>query len=93
MNKPKKTSPGKSPAPKKKNGKTTKQLMRIHLQDKGHKITDEDIENLDLDLDHVEKDPAPVDVTPEDLVVPENPDAPKDGDEHKKHITPWDVIS
>ena len=89
----KKTSPEKIAPAKKKSGKTTKQLMAIHMQDKEHKITAEDIENLDLNLEHVEKNPPPVDVTPEDLEIPENPDAPKDDDEHKKHVTPWDVIS
>jgi len=93
MSKPvKKASPDKNASPKKKKGKTTQQLMDIHMQDKNHKITTEDIEDLDLKLDHVDKNPAPVDVTPEDLEVPVDPDAPKDNEEHKKHVTPWDVI-
>ena len=89
----KKTSPEKNAPAKKKKGKTTKQLMAIHMQDKEHKITSEDIENLDLNLEHVEKDPPPVDITPDDLVVPGNQDGSKDSDDHPKHVTPWDVIS
>ncbi|NOT52295.1 MAG: hypothetical protein HOP10_13575 [Chitinophagaceae bacterium] len=94
MTNPKKAnSPEKNTPQKRKKGKTTKQLMHLHLQDKAHTITAEDIETLDLNLDHPDRTPPP----PEEL-LPSKDDRPEeeksediDQKEHKI-TTPWDII-
>lgn len=94
MNKPvKKEADGKNTPQKKKKGKTTNQLMHMHLQDKDHTITAEDIESLDLNLGHPQTTPPP----PE-LLVPSEDDRPEEEKKaakeelEKKQITPWDVL-
>jgi hypothetical protein len=94
MTSPSKANPPEKNTPRKgKKGKTTDQLMHQHLQDKGHTITDEDIESLDLNLGHPTKKLQ----DPEKL-IPEKDDRPEEekkpdngGPEHKKKST-WDVL-
>lgn len=89
MSKPVKNSAGEKDLPqKKKKGKTTEQLMHIHMQDKNHTITAEDIENLDLKLEQPEEI---TDFTP-NLPSEDDGKTPQNADDGKKHITPWDVI-
>ncbi len=89
----KKNSAEKNTPQKRKKGKTTKQLMDIHLKDKNHTITDEDIRNLDLKLGH--PDTAPM---PPEAIIPSADDRseeeklPKDEDLGKKKINTWDVL-
>jgi hypothetical protein len=95
MTKPVKKEPGGKNTPqKKKKGQTTDQLMQMHLQDKDHTITAEDIETLDLELGHPDRTPPPPEtiVPSEDDRSEEEKKAAKE-DLENKHITPWDVLS
>jgi hypothetical protein len=76
----------KIPRKETKKGKTTKQIMTRHIQDKNDVITDEDFKNLNLELD-ITKDTAH-----ELLVIENNSERPKDEDKDPKVVTPWDVI-
>lgn len=67
-------------------GKTVKQLRDIHLKDKSHVITTEEIKDLDLELNNPD---ASTSHTPEIL---NDTERPKDEEKDEKMITPWDVI-
>jgi hypothetical protein len=68
-------------------GKTTRQIMTKHIQDKNDVITDEDFKNLNIDLE-VSKDTAH-----QPLEIPDDSQRPKDEDKDPKIVTPWDVIN
>ena len=70
---------------KRSNGKTVKQLKELHLKDKNHVITDEELKNLELNLNNPETDTSH---TPD---ISNNSKRPKDEDKDSKMITPWDV--
>ena len=67
-------------------GKTTKQIMTKHIQDKNDVITDEDFKNLNIELD-IHKDTAH-----EQIDIADDSERPKDEDKDPKVMTPWDVI-
>jgi len=71
---------------KRSNGKTVKQLKELHLKDKNHVITTEEIKNLDLELNTPERETSH---TPD---IPNDSQRPKDEDKDSKMITPWDVV-
>jgi hypothetical protein len=93
MTKPvKKSTSGKNIPQKNKKGNTTGQLMQIHLQNKDHVITDEDIENLDLNLSHADSTPPPPELlqpSKDERSEEEIAKAKEDGD---RKVTPWDVL-
>ncbi len=94
MSKPVKSEPvEKKTPPKKKNGKTTKQLMDMHMHDKNHTISAEDIENLDLNLGHPETVPPPPEtILPSEDDRPEEEKKSTNKDAENKKITPWDLL-
>ena len=73
--------------PKKRKRTTVKELVDKHMKDKNHVITDEEINNLDLDLDHPDTETSHV---PD---IPDDKNRPKDEDKDPKIITPWDTIA
>jgi len=64
-------------------GKTPKQVVRKHIQDKNDVITEDDFKNLDISNDTAE----------EVLEIPDDKKRPKDEDKDPEMITPWDIIS
>ena len=65
-------------------GKTPREMMNKHIQDKNDVISEEDFKNLDLDLeDQIKQDP---------LLIKDHTQRPKDEDKDPKELTPWDVI-
>ncbi len=68
-------------------GKTTRQIMTRHIQDKNDVITDEDFKNLNIDLE-ISKDTAH-----QPLEITDDAQRPKDEDKDPKILTPWDVIN
>ena len=77
---------GKGFPKKKKKGMTVKQLRDIHLKDKDHVITDQEMKDLELDLTVPDTSTAH---TPE---IADDKERPKDEDKDPKIITPWDTI-
>ena len=71
---------------KKTGAKTVKQLKDLHLKDKNHVITNEEIKNLDLNLNNPETETSH---TPN---IPNTRKRPKDEDKDEKTITPWDIV-
>jgi len=71
----------------KKNGKTADEIVKRHLNDKDDKITNEDLENLKIDLS------LPKDNAHEPLPIKNDKERPKDADKDNTITTPWDVIS
>ena len=63
-----------------------KQLKDIHMNDKSHIMTDEELKDLDLNLSHPDTSTSH---TPD---IPEGEERPKDEDKDPKKITPWDLI-
>ena len=68
-------------------GKTAKEIVKRHLSDKEDKITNEDLENLKIDLS------LPNDKAHEPLPIKNDKERPKDADKDNTITTPWDVIS
>lgn len=68
-------------------GKTPKQLVSKHIQDKNDVITDEDFINLNISIDSYN------DTVHQQLDIPDNKERPKDEDKDPAVVTPWDVIS
>jgi hypothetical protein len=68
-------------------GKTPKQVVRKHIQDKNDVITEEDFKNLNISVD-ISNDTAH-----EVLEIQGDKKRPKDEDKDPVVITPWDVIS
>jgi hypothetical protein len=68
-------------------GKTAKEIVKRHLSDKDDKITNEDFENLKIDLS------LPKDKAHEPLPIKNDKERPKDADKDNTITTPWDVIS
>lgn len=71
----------------KANSKTAKEIVKRHLSDEDDKITNEDFENLRIDLS------LPKDKAHEPLPIKNDKERPKDGDKDNTVTTPWDVIS
>ena len=74
------------PDPKTKKTKTVKALRDRHLKNKDHVITDQDLQDLDLELGHPDRSSTH---TPE---LPSKSQRPKDEDKDPKRVTPWDLI-
>jgi hypothetical protein len=72
---------------RKKNGKTTKEIVKRHLSNKDDKITKEDFETLKIDL------ALPKGRGDEPLPIKPGKERPKDEDKDNTVTTPWDVIS
>ena len=71
----------------KTHGKTANEIVKRHLSDKDDKITNEDLENLKIDLS------LPKDKAHEPLPIKNDKERPKDADKDNTIATPWDVIS
>lgn len=67
-------------------GRTPKEMMRKHIQDKNDVITDEDFYNLNISLDISNDTAHPV------LIIPDDEERPKDEDKDPAIIIPWDLI-
>jgi hypothetical protein len=61
--------------------------VKRHLSDQDDKITNEDFENLKIDLS------LPKDKAHEPLPIKNDKERPKDADKDNTITTPWDVIS
>jgi len=68
-------------------GKTPKQVVRKHIQDKNDVITEEDFKNLNISIDISNDTAQPV------LEIPDDKKRPKDAEKDPSVITPWDIIS
>ncbi len=79
-------SSGENPLKTKTKGQTAKELTDIHLHDKNHVITDDDIKNLSLDFNAPDTDTSH---TPE---IENDGDRPKDEDKDHAIVTPWNLI-
>lgn len=82
-----KNTENKSKAKQRKNGKTANEIVKRHLSDKADKITNEDFENLKIDMS------LPKDKAHEPLPIKNDKERPKDSDKDNTITTPWDVIS
>jgi len=82
-----KNTENKNKLKQKTNGKTANEIVKRHLSDKDDKITNEDLENLKIDLS------IPKDKAHEPLPVKNDKERPKDADKDNTVTTPWDVIS
>jgi len=71
----------------KAHSKTAKEIVKRHLSDKDDKITNEDFENLKIDLS------LPKDKAHKPLPIKNDKERPKDSDKDNTITTPWDVIS
>jgi len=71
---------------KRSKGKTVKQLKDLHLKDKNHVFTTEEIKNVDLELNNPDTSTSH---TPE---IPNDTERPKDEDKDEKIITPWNLV-
>lgn len=67
-------------------GKTAKQVMSKHIQDKNDVITEEDFKNLNIGAEITNDRHEPLEIS-------EDHDRPKDEDKDPKIVTPWDVIT
>ena len=81
-----KVEPNKNPTPKNKGVSTVKALRDRHMKDKDHVITDEDMKNLELENEPVDRSTSH---TPR---ISRKKNRPKDEDKDPKVITPWDVV-
>jgi hypothetical protein len=70
----------------KKKGLTIKQLRDLHLKDKHHIVTDDEINNLDMDA------PIPGISTSHTPAIPDDKERPKDEDKDPEILIPWDLI-
>ncbi len=68
-----------------KKGKRAEEIMKDHIQDEDHIISDEDFKNLNTE--------AEASVDHETLDIPEDSNRPKDEEKDHNTKTPWDVIS
>jgi len=68
-------------------GKTPKQIMSRHMQDKNDVITEEDFNNLNINTAITN------DTSHEPLTISNDPERPKDEDKDPVVTTPWDIIS
>jgi hypothetical protein len=86
MAKPLKKQIGKIPAEKTSaNVRTTKDIVREHLADENHKISEEDMKvKIDLDL--------PTDEAHAPLPIKNDNKRPHDSDKDHDILTSWDVI-
>jgi len=80
------TEKQKSPV-RKRDRKTANEIVKRHLSDKDDKITNEDFENLRIDLS------LPKDKAHRPLPIKNDKERPKDSDKDNTITTPWDVIS
>ena len=71
----------------KTHSKTAKDIVKRHLSNKSDKITNEDLENLKIDLS------LPRDRAHQPLPIKNSKERPKDADKDNTITTPWDVIS
>ena len=83
----KKKSGDKIPQKAGSKGKTAKQVMSKHIQDKNDVISEEDFKNLNIGIETTN------DTAHEPLEISEDHERPKDEDKDPKITTPWDVIS
>ena len=67
-------------------GKTPKQVVRKHIQDKNDVITEEDFKNLNISVDIYN------DTAQQVLEIPDDKERPKDEDKDPVRIIPWDLI-
>ena len=65
---------------------STKERVRIHIEDKHDVITEDDLKHVNLDLG------VPKDEAHEPLPIENTPNRPKDEAKDKPQVTPWDVI-
>jgi hypothetical protein len=70
----------------KKKGKTVKQLRDLHMRDRNHIITNEEMQSLELDTDNPHTNTSH---TPD---ISDDSERPKDEDKDPKIITPWDLV-
>ena len=82
-----KNTENKNKQKQKTHGKTASEIVKRHLSDKEDKITNEDFENLKIDLS------LPKDKAHEPLPIKKDKERPKDADKDNTITTPWDVIS
>jgi len=82
-----KNTENKNKREQKTHGKTAKEIVKRHLSNKDDKITNEDLENLKIDLS------LPKDKAHEPLPIKNDKERPKDADKDNTITTPWDVIS
>ena len=82
-----KNTESKNKSKQKVNGKTANEIVKRHLSDKDDKITNEDFENLKIDLS------LPKDKAHKPLAIKNDKERPKDSDKDNTITTPWDVIS
>jgi len=82
-----KNTENKKKSKQKANGKTANEIVKRHLSDKDDKITNEDFENLKIDLS------LPKDKAHKPLPIKNDKERPKDSDKDNTITTPWDVIS
>ena len=68
-------------------GKTAEEIVKRHFSNENDKITNEDFENLEIDLS------LPKDTAHEPLAIGPDKERPKDVDKDNTVTTPWDVIS
>ena len=71
------------PQKKGKQGKTPRELMTDHLKNKGHVISNEDFENLNIDVEETGTS---------ELKIDNSQERPHDEDKDHAITTPWDVI-
>lgn len=67
-----------------KKGKTSHELMKEHIHDKDHKVSDEDFSNMEVGADLKLQDEKPLEFP--------GKNHPKDEDKDPKITTPWDVL-
>jgi len=82
-----KNTENKNSPKQKKHDKTANEIVRRHLSDKDDKITNDDFENLRIDLS------LPKDKAHKPLPIKDDKERPKDADKDNRITTPWDVIS
>jgi hypothetical protein len=66
--------------------KTAKQLVTQHLKDPNHVITDQDLQNVNIESS------VSSDTTHDPLTIPESHERPKDEGKDHPIATPWDVL-
>ena len=82
-----KNTENKNKRKQKTHGKTAKEIVKRHLSNKDDKITNEDLDNLKIDMS------LPKDKAHEPLPIKNDKERPKDADKDNTITTPWDVIS
>lgn len=78
-------STGEKKPQKAKKGKTAKQIMSRHINDKNDVITEEEFKELNVGIGVKDSEHDAVE-------IPEGDKRPKDEDKDPSMITPWDVI-